>query len=159
MRRHLKLENQPADCIPEYGFHAKIYVPYLRSNAHDVDVLHHREATTPNYFLDGTGVGALPNKPEDRTACLVCCAWPKPVISPAPSVVAYRGAFAVAEPGGWLIPRALHCLVERVWWRILCAGANTPPVFNPETFSDHAPKLTGMIPNPRPFHLYIPSSR
>lgn len=38
--------------------------------AHDVDVLHHREATTPNYFLDGTGVGALPNKlPDDRTVC------------------------------------------------------------------------------------------
>ena len=33
---------------------------------------------------------------------------------------------------GWLIPRALHCLVECgvFGWRIRSAGANTPPVFN-----------------------------
>ena len=66
----MKLENWPADCIPEDGFHATSARTGLRSiAAHDVDVLHHREATTPNYFLDGTGVGALPNKlPDDRTA-------------------------------------------------------------------------------------------
>ena len=109
----------------------------MRSNAaHDVDVLHHREATTPNYFLDGTGVGALPNKlPEDRTACPFVWGVVRvkrsqaPVLLSSPTVVRDGGCGNLA---GWLIPRALHCLVECgvFGWRIRSAGANTPPVFN-----------------------------
>ena len=59
------------DCILWIVFDAASARTGLRSiAAHDVDVLHHREATTPNCFLNGTGVGALPNKlPEDRMAC------------------------------------------------------------------------------------------
>lgn len=36
---------------------------------------------------------------------------------------------------GWLIPRALHCLVECgvFGWRIRSAGANTPPVLTSKT--------------------------
>ena len=90
-------------------------------------------------FLNGTGVGALPNKlPEERVACAF--------------VNLYEGALCVSNGhrlpffcrrlpwcamgdgnlAGWLIPRALHCLVECgvFGWRIRSAGANTPPVFN-----------------------------
>ena len=85
-------------------------------------------------------MGALPNKlPEDRTVCAF--------------VNLYEGALCVSNGhklpffcrrlpwcamggygnlAGWLIPRALHCLVECgvFGWRIRSAGADTPPVFN-----------------------------
>lgn len=92
--------------------------------AHDAEVLHHREATTPNCFLNGTGVGALPNKlPEERVACAFVhlyrgrCAY-RTVISSRSFVVAYRGArWGLREPCGMVDPArsALSCGVWCVW--------------------------------------------